>query len=67
MTKTLLDLAEDYLALILMGGYSYWLCKAKTNKAVFDVTREDEISYWANILDNTFIGQPGWSTEVTET
>ena len=41
--------------------------KPKTNKTSFDVTRQDKISHWANILEYTAAGQPRWCTEVAET
>ena len=66
IAKTILDLAEGNMALIFMAGCSYWLCKAKNNKAPFVVTRQDEKSHWANIEENTAAGPPGWSTEVAE-
>ena len=48
------DVATDYL-------------RPKTNKAPFEVTRQDEISHRANIPEKTAAVQEGWSTEVTDT
>ena len=48
------DVADDYV-------------RPKTNKAPFGVTRQEEVSHWANIPDDTAANQRGWSTEVAET
>ena len=67
IAKAFVDWAEGTMALIFMAGCSYWLCKKKKEEAPFEVTRQDEISHWASIQDNTAAGPPGWSTETVET
>ena len=55
------------MALILWQDVATDYVKPKTNKAPFEVTRQDEISHGANTPENTIAGQTGWSTEVAET
>ena len=61
-------LAEGTMALFLLWqDITIDFLRPKTNKALYEVTRHDEISHWANIPENTAAGQPGWYTEVAET
>ena len=43
-----------------------WL-RPKTSTTPFEVTRQGNVSDWANISEDTAAGQPGWSTEVAGT
>ena len=56
--KTFLVLAEVAMALILWQDVANDYAGPKTNKAPFEVTRQDEISHWANIPGNSSAGQP---------
>ena len=55
------------MALILLQDVVTDYVMPKTNKAPFEVTRQDERSHRVNIPENTAAGQPGWPTEVAET
>ena len=67
IAKTFLDLAEGTMILIFLWQDVATDCvRPKTNTTPFEMTRQDKISHWANIPENTAAGQPGWSTEDAE-
>ena len=41
--------------------------RPKTNTTPSEVTKQDKMSNWANIPDDTVAAQTGWSIEVAET
>ena len=40
---------------------------SKANTTPFEVTRQDKISHWAKISEDTVAGQTVWSTAVADT
>ena len=66
IAKTFLDLAEGTTALILWQDVATYCVRPKTNTIPFEVTRQDKISHWANIPDDTTAGQPWRPAEVAE-
>ena len=51
---------------LLWQGVATDYVNPKTNTTHFEVTRQDKISPWANILEDTAAGQPWWSAEFAE-
>ena len=62
-----LNLVKGIMAFVLWEDVATDCVKPDTSKTPFEVTRQDNISHWANIAKDTAAGQPEWSTEVAET
>ena len=66
IAKTFVDLTECTMDLILWQYVVTDCVRPRINTTPFEVTRQDKISHWANILEDTAAGQPGRSTGVPE-
>ena len=59
ITKAFLELAEGTMALIVWQNIATDCVRPKTNTTLFEVTRQDKISRWANIPESTAAGCRG--------